>query len=207
MYRRCVSSSAGRTASSANSGFKCSSAPRCALAVPRVSHACEHFLDRFDSAPEKLFTESRCWEDRTLGGASILTVCPVRGNRSQTCVAPGQWRNAGTLMHDCMGFQNLMRMNTSGKDLELAPVPRAAAWRLALRHPGVELRANCKSIFHGCHLFEVFFKLALTKETIHLLLGCLHDGEVWLLTVDLNLAYRRRFRRSTPLPRRPLQAG
>jgi len=40
-------------------------------------------------------------------------------------------------------------------------------------HPGVELRADLKSISHRCHLFEVAFVWELTKETIHLPLGCL----------------------------------
>ena len=43
-------------------------------------------------------------------------------------------------------------------------------------HPGVELRANRKSISHRCHLFEVAFVWQLTKETIHLPLGCLQGG-------------------------------
>ena len=43
-------------------------------------------------------------------------------------------------------------------------------------HPGVELRANLKSISHRCHLFEVAFVWELTKETIHLPLGCLQGG-------------------------------
>ena len=46
-------------------------------------------------------------------------------------------------------------------------------------HPGVELRANLKSISHGCHLFEVAFAWALTTETIRLPLGCLQGGR-WL---------------------------
>jgi len=46
----------------------------------------------------------------------------------------------------------------------------------ALCHPGVELRANLKSISHRCHLFEVAFVWELTKETIHLPLGCLQGG-------------------------------
>jgi len=45
-----------------------------------------------------------------------------------------------------------------------------------LRHPGVELRANLKSISHRCHLFEVAFLWQLTRETIHLPLGCLQGG-------------------------------
>ena len=44
-------------------------------------------------------------------------------------------------------------------------------------HPGFELRANLSSISHKCHLFEVAFVWELTKETIHLPLGCLQGGE------------------------------
>ena len=43
-------------------------------------------------------------------------------------------------------------------------------------HLGVELGANLKSISHRCHLFEVAFVWELTKETIHLPLGCLQGG-------------------------------
>ena len=43
-------------------------------------------------------------------------------------------------------------------------------------HPGVELRANLKSISHRCHLFEVAIVWELTKETIHLPLGYLQGG-------------------------------
>jgi len=43
-------------------------------------------------------------------------------------------------------------------------------------HPGVELRANLKSISHRCHLEEVAFVWELTKETIHLPLGRLQGG-------------------------------
>jgi len=46
----------------------------------------------------------------------------------------------------------------------------------ACPHPGVELRANLKSISHSCHLFEVVFVWELTKETIDLPLGCLQGG-------------------------------
>jgi len=42
------------------------------------------------------------------------------------------------------------------------------------------LRANLKSISHRCHLFEVAFVWELTKETIHLPLGCLKGGEAEL---------------------------
>ena len=47
---------------------------------------------------------------------------------------------------------------------------------LKVHHPGVNLRANHKSISHRCHLFEVEFEWDLTKATIHLPLGCLHGG-------------------------------
>ena len=43
-------------------------------------------------------------------------------------------------------------------------------------HPGVELRANLKSISHRCYLFEVAFVWELTRETIVLPLGCLQGG-------------------------------
>ena len=42
---------------------------------------------------------------------------------------------------------------------------------LAPAHPGVELRANLKSVSHRCYLFEVAFVWELTKEIIHLPLG------------------------------------
>jgi len=38
--------------------------------------------------------------------------------------------------------------------------------------------ANLKSIFHRCYLREVAFEQDLTRETIHLPLGCLQDGGV-----------------------------
>ena len=38
------------------------------------------------------------------------------------------------------------------------------------------MRANIKSISHRCYLFEVAFVCELTKETIHLPLGCLQGG-------------------------------
>ena len=52
-------------------------------------------------------------------------------------------------------------------------------------HPGVDLRANLKSITHRCHLFKVAFAWLLTKETVHFPLarlqsGLLCDGEVEL---------------------------
>ena len=36
--------------------------------------------------------------------------------------------------------------------------------------------ANLGSISHRCHLFEVAFTWELTKETMHLLMGCLQGG-------------------------------
>ena len=42
--------------------------------------------------------------------------------------------------------------------------------------PEVELRANHKSISRKCHLLDVAFVWELTKETIHLPLGCPQGG-------------------------------
>ena len=47
---------------------------------------------------------------------------------------------------------------------------------LPLLHPGVELRASFKSISYRCHLFEEAFVWKLTKETIHLPLGCIQSA-------------------------------
>ena len=55
-------------------------------------------------------------------------------------------------------------------------------------HPGVELRANLKSISHRCNLFEVAFVWELTKETIHLPQGCLQGGFSSLLLSSLELS-------------------
>ena len=57
-------------------------------------------------------------------------------------------------------------------------------------HPGVELRANLKSISHRCHLFEVTFVWELTKETIDLPLGCLQGGLAFLTKSVRRLAQR-----------------
>ena len=43
-------------------------------------------------------------------------------------------------------------------------------------HPGVKFRANLKSIYHRCCLFEVAFEWKLTQKNIHLPLGCLQGG-------------------------------
>ena len=56
--------------------------------------------------------------------------------------------------------------------MSASAVPR----QTCAHHPEVELRANLKSISHRCHLFVVAFVWELTKETIHLPLGCLEGG-------------------------------
>ena len=43
-------------------------------------------------------------------------------------------------------------------------------------HPGGNPEANLKSISHSCHPILVVFVWKLTKETIHLPLGCLQVG-------------------------------
>ena len=43
-------------------------------------------------------------------------------------------------------------------------------------HPGGNPGANLKSISHRRYLFDVAFVWELTKETIHLPLGCLQGG-------------------------------
>ena len=48
--------------------------------------------------------------------------------------------------------------------------------QVQLIHPGFEMRANRKSISHRCYLFEVAFVWELTKETVHLPLGCHQVG-------------------------------
>jgi len=65
-------------------------------------------------------------------------------------------------------------------DRTSVPCTRTAHWLYSVNkyatHPGVELRANLKSISHRCHLFEVAFVWELTKETIQLPLGCIQGG-------------------------------
>ena len=46
----------------------------------------------------------------------------------------------------------------------------------ARSHPADNPGANLKSNFHRCYLISVAFVWELTKETIHLLLGCLQGG-------------------------------
>jgi len=47
---------------------------------------------------------------------------------------------------------------------------------LSSLHPGGNPGANLKPISHRCYRFEVAFVWELTKETIHLPLGCLQGG-------------------------------
>ena len=61
-------------------------------------------------------------------------------------------------------FEGIPSSSASGTSLTMTP------------HPGVELRADLKSIFHRRHLFDVVFVRELIKETIHLPLGCLLGG-------------------------------
>ena len=53
------------------------------------------------------------------------------------------------------------------------------------------MRANLKSITHRCYIFGVAFVWELTKETIHLPLGCLHRG----LTFERRVVAHRVFRK------------
>ena len=55
-------------------------------------------------------------------------------------------------------------------------VPPALSSARGPTHPGVELRANFKSISHRYHLFEMAFVWELTEKIIHLPLGCLQGG-------------------------------
>ena len=54
---------------------------------------------------------------------------------------------------------------------------RQAQVKSDLIYHGVDLRANLKSISHRCHFFDVAFVWELTKETIHLPVGCLQSGD------------------------------
>ena len=46
----------------------------------------------------------------------------------------------------------------------------------SLFHPGIEMRANLKSISHRFHLLQVAIVWELNEETIHLPLGCLWEA-------------------------------
>jgi hypothetical protein len=63
---------------------------------------------------------------------------------------------------------------TCSTRLNLGTVRGGGGW--SLPHPGVEFRANLKSISHRCHLFEVTIVWELTQETIYLPMGCLQGG-------------------------------
>jgi hypothetical protein len=56
-----------------------------------------------------------------------------------------------------------------------APVAAAGCAALSTR-PGGNPGANLKSTSHRCYLFEEAFVWDLSKETIHLPLGCLQGG-------------------------------
>ena len=57
-----------------------------------------------------------------------------------------------------------------------AQIAALAAAQNLITHAVVEMRANLRSISHRCRLFEVAFVWELTKETIHLPMGCLQGG-------------------------------
>ena len=57
-------------------------------------------------------------------------------------------------------------------------------------HPGGNPGANLKSISHRCYLILVAFVWELTKETIHLPLGCLQGG-VWPDIASVEVHTRR----------------
>ena len=57
-----------------------------------------------------------------------------------------------------------------------ATAPFSSDARPRAPHPGVESRTNLKSISHRCHPILVAVLWELTKETIHLPLGCLQGG-------------------------------
>ena len=50
-------------------------------------------------------------------------------------------------------------------------------WERFVRHPGGNPEGDPKSISHRCHPILVAFVWELTKETIHLPLGCLQGGQ------------------------------
>ena len=54
-------------------------------------------------------------------------------------------------------------------------------------HPGVDSRANLKSISHRFHLLEVAFAGEVTQETIHLPRCCLQGREPFYLPYSLVL--------------------
>ena len=89
--------------------------------------------------------------------------------------APGM---SGILLRKGPGMSGMLLMPIPFDTLHSTrPAQAASNVRNDLSHPGVELRANLKSISHRSHLFEVTFVWELTKETIHLPLGCLQGVE------------------------------
>ena len=80
-------------------------------------------------------------------------------------------------LHCQDSFNLILFSQPGGLDFRRGGVPRAVLRQAhTVNHPVVELRANLKSISHRCQLFDVAFVWELTKETIHLPLGCL-QGE------------------------------
>jgi len=79
------------------------------------------------------------------------------------------------------------------KVFQLNPVLYKISSALGARlcRPGGNPGANLKSISHRCCLFEVAFVWKLTKETIHLPLGCLQGG-VQTLSALIARYFRRR---------------
>ena len=72
-------------------------------------------------------------------------------------------------MHGGARSERVARAGEEGKCAEMGGGNKY----VALGHPGVELRANLKSISNRCSLWKIAFEGTLTKETIYLLLGCL----------------------------------
>ena len=96
------------------------------------------------------------------------TLRPGELNRDQRCVAESHPQHRVSRWHG--GGERADSRWGSHRDGE-----RRLLTDSPLR-PGVELRANLKSISHKCQLFEVSFVWELIKEAIHLPLGCLQDS-------------------------------
>jgi len=79
------------------------------------------------------------------------------------------------------GWPTILKMTcwvcgTNPSTLERKRAPGPSNW-LARIHPGGNPEANLKSISHRCHPILVACVWELTRETIHLPLGCLLGGE------------------------------
>ena len=106
----------------------------------------------------------------------------LRKPRSSSLLVAG--RNVPTHLQDAASGHRIMRrchqfmrLNEGACPMpnttNIKPFTRTSIWVQTLCRPGVELRANPKSISHRCHLFEVALVWELAEETIHLPLGCL----------------------------------